>query len=151
MFIAFGATRNLEKFFLSYPDSNRFFVQIQDKPHHDNLSRYSVPDGLLIIECEDPRTTIVITAQKFAKGTRFGEAGDTTNLGHQKITLSLQAHYLLRSLTCHPLDQTSFRWLFSMKSGTVILFLMNYLMTLRSFSTCAIIISTPAMRTNATG
>lgn len=52
-----------------------FFIshQIQDKPHHDNLSRYSVPDGLLIIDCEEPRTTIVITAQKFAKGTRFGE------------------------------------------------------------------------------
>lgn len=48
-------------------------LQIPDKPHTDNLSRYSVPDGLIIMDCEELRSTMVITAQKFAKGTRFGE------------------------------------------------------------------------------
>jgi hypothetical protein len=32
-----------------------------------------VPDGLLVIDCDELKSTIVITAQKFAKGTRFGE------------------------------------------------------------------------------
>lgn len=33
-----------------------------------------MPDGLLIIDCgEEMKNTMVITAQKFAKGTRFGK------------------------------------------------------------------------------
>ncbi|CAO1411089.1 unnamed protein product [Diamesa serratosioi] len=45
---------------------------IQDKPIQNNLSRYSVPDGLLIMNCDETKTSFVITTQKFAKGTRFG-------------------------------------------------------------------------------
>lgn len=33
-----------------------------------------MPDGLIIIDCgEEMKNTMVITAQKFAKGTRFGK------------------------------------------------------------------------------
>ncbi|KAG5681710.1 hypothetical protein PVAND_011120 [Polypedilum vanderplanki] len=46
---------------------------IPDKPHSENLSRYSVPDGLMVIDdYGELKKSMVITAQKFAKGTRFG-------------------------------------------------------------------------------
>lgn len=44
--------------------------KVPDKPFQ-NLSRYSVPNGLLIIDSDDGNS-FVITTQKFAKGTRFG-------------------------------------------------------------------------------
>lgn len=47
--------------------SNAF--QVKDKPAL-NLSRSSVPNGLLIMETQTG--SCVVTSQKFAKGTRFG-------------------------------------------------------------------------------
>lgn len=42
-----------------------------------------MPDGLLIIDCDELKSTIVITAQKFAKGTRFGEFMEANGSGNE--------------------------------------------------------------------
>lgn len=70
--------RLINSFSFSYFPSNgstnpgrpQLSTQIKDKPSL-NLSRSSVPNGLLIMDAADG-SSCVVTSQKFAKGTRFG-------------------------------------------------------------------------------
>lgn len=49
-----------------------------------------MPDGLLIIDCgEEMKNTMVITAQKFAKGTRFGK------FSYFSLLFYITLHYIL--------------------------------------------------------
>jgi hypothetical protein len=64
--------------------------QIPDKPHSENLSRYSVPDGLMVIDdYAELHKSMVITAQKFAKGTRFGRSSSAVAIICRSLSVSL--------------------------------------------------------------